>query len=162
VVGAPDGRLHDIGGVLQEEIPDGVAMALGDLAQVRDPACEHIRLERSALGEAPFALGRLDEGDAVQQARERIGALGVAQALAEPAKVGEPLDALPLVGEEAPGHGEQLEVGLREDVGAGRERADGERSRPRARLERQCQVGADREALESGRIEQAGPIVGGS
>ena len=150
-------RLHHVGGILQEKLADGRAVALRDLAQVRDPAREHVGLEGAAFGEPPFALGGLDEGDAVEQARERVGALGVAQALAEAAKVGAPLHALPLVGEQAPGHGEQLQVGLGEDIGAGCERAHGERTGAGAGLERQREVGADRKALESGRIEQSGP-----
>ena len=47
-----------------------------------------------------------------------VGALGVAQALVQAAQVGAPLDGLPLVGEQAAGHGEQLEVAAVEDVGA--------------------------------------------
>ena len=115
-----------------------------------------IRHASTYVSSVPRSASRHSRSDASTKAMRLsspvsgIGALGVAQALAEAAKIGAPLDALPLVGEEAPGHGEQFEVRLREDVGAGREGANGEGSGPGARLERQREIGADRQALESG------------
>jgi hypothetical protein len=97
VVGAADGRLHHVGRVLQHQVRDRGAVPRLDGRQVRDPEGEHVRLERAALREPPLALGRLDERHPVQQAGERVGPLGVAQALAQPPQVGAPFHALPLV-----------------------------------------------------------------
>ena len=113
------------------------------------------RLGGAALGEAPFALERLHEARTVVQPGEGVGALGVAQALAEAAQVGAPFDALPLVGEKAPRNGDQVEVRALEDVGSGRERADRDRAAAGARLEGHRQVAANRQRGQGLAIEQS-------
>src|SRR4029450_11213363 len=126
-----------------------------DRDEVRHAEREHVGLERPTLGQAPFALDGLDEGHPVEEARERIGGLGGAQALAEAAQVGSPLDALPLVCEETARDREDVEVLLAEDIDARRERAERGRPGTRARVERQGEIGADGELLKRLRVEEA-------